>query len=142
MGDSIDMTTLLVRINYADGRSEVTPILESMVTYDFSKAGQATVTIDVNGMVTTYTVTVEALPETEAPTEEATEAPTEEATDAPTTPVTEDVTQAPATEEAQGTLKETTTEATSGGCSNSVALSGLLMVVLSGCAVLLKKKEH
>lgn len=58
VGDRIDMTTLLVSINYVSGENLVMPILESMVSYDFSAPGTATVQIEYDGMTASYTVTV------------------------------------------------------------------------------------
>ena len=146
VGQAIDMTTLLIRINYAGGNSEVMPILESMVSYDFSKAGTATVNIDVKGMKASYTVTVVEDPNTEAPTEEVTEPETEAPTEAPTDPVTEAVTEAPTeplTEAPTAPVTETTseTEAQKTGCGASV-LSVLSLLSAAVAVVALKKKEN
>ena len=141
VGDSIDMTTLLIRIIYASGESDVMPILESMVSYDFSKAGTATVHIDVKGMQTSYTVTVKESPNTDAPTEEATEPTTEPTTEAPTEAPTEPSTEAPTapvTETATETDSETAAQKT--GCGASVLSVAALFFAVTA-AVALKKKE-
>ncbi len=157
VGQRIDMTTLLIRIDQAGGLSDPMPILESMVSYDFSKVGQATVTVEVKGMTATYTVTVmedpnaatepetdpvtepNTDPVTEPNTEPVTEPETEPAT-APvesekvTDPVTEAPTDAPATEapETDAPLKS--------GCGATVtALSAAVLSVAA--ALMLKKKE-
>ena len=144
VGEAIDMTTLLIRINYAGGNSDVMPILESMVSYDFSKAGTATVNIDVKGMKASYTVTVVEDPNTEAPTEEeTTEAPTEPETDVLTEPVTEAPT-APLTEvptEAATTEAPAETDGKTGGCGASV-LSLVAWLSAVAATVALKKKEN
>ena len=77
VGERIDMTSLVVRVNYAGGQSLDMMLLESMVSYDFSKPGKATVTVEYDGMKTSFEVTVLEAPETEAPetTEAATAAP-------------------------------------------------------------------
>ncbi len=94
VGDRIDMTTLLIRMDQGGKVGEPMHILESMVTYDFSKVGEATVTVEVKGMKATYTVTVVENPDTEEPTEES----TEELTEPVTSPDTEAPTTAPETE--------------------------------------------
>ena len=145
VGDRIDMTTLLIRVNYASGRSEVTPILESMVTYDFSKAGEAIVSINVKGMTAAYTVMVEALSETEAPTEAATQAPAVEETEAPTeaiteAPTVEEATEAPVTQApASG---DTDPAPESKGCGGMLSVGSALMLSLIGSAVFMKRKEN
>ncbi len=70
VGDRIDMTTLLVRINYASGDGLDMMLLESMVSYDFSAPGKATVTVEYDGMIASYTVTVLEAPQTEQATTE------------------------------------------------------------------------
>ena len=67
VGERIDMTTLVVRINYAGGQSLDMMLLESMVSYDFSKPGTATVTVEYDGMRAEFEVTVLEAPETAAP---------------------------------------------------------------------------
>ena len=137
VGDRIDMTTLLIRMSQG---GEPMHILEEMVSYDFSKAGTATVTVTVKGMTATYTVTVVEDPTTEAPTrpetepvtEPVTEAPTDEVTEAPTAPVTEEPTEAPTEAETAPTEKK--------GCGASLmTLSAVMLIAAS--AVMLKKKE-
>lgn len=70
VGDRIDMTTLLISIDYATGDSLVMMILEEMVSYDFSAPGKATVQINYDGMQASYEVTVLPAPETEPETTE------------------------------------------------------------------------
>ena len=145
VGDRLDMTTLLVSINYADGTVVETPILESMCEYDFSKPGKAEVRITVEDMTTSYTVTV--LEKEEASTEPVTEPVTEPTT----TPAIEPVTDGPVTEpqpdtqpetEAVSTVDVTEPASAEGGCA-SVVVSALSLVALvaAGMTILLKKKE-
>ncbi len=65
--ERIDMTSLVVRVNYASGQSLDMMLLESMVSYDFSKPGKATVTVEYDGMTAAFEVTVLEAPATEAP---------------------------------------------------------------------------
>jgi hypothetical protein len=145
VGERIDMTTLLIRMSQG---GEPMHILEEMVSYDFSKAGTATVTVTVKGMTATYTVTVVEDPNTEAPTEEVTdpvtEPSTETPTEAPTDPVTEEPT-APVTEAPTETPTETPTEgetapAEKKGCGATLTALTAVTVILTA-AVALKKKE-
>jgi len=69
VGDRLDMTTLLINVNYAGGDVVETPILEKMCEYDFSKPGKAEVKITVLGMTTSYQVTVLPLEASETETE-------------------------------------------------------------------------
>ena len=143
VGERIDMTTLLIRMSQG---GEPMHILEEMVSYDFSKAGTATVTVTVKDMTATYTVTVVENPNTEAPTEAPTEppteAPTEPPTEAPTETPTDPVTEAPAVDT---TASETTAEIVGcppekKGCGATVmTLSAVILIAAS--AVALKKKE-
>ena len=142
VGDRIDMTTLLIRMDQGGKVGDPMHILEEMVSYDFSKAGKATVTVTVKGMTASYTVTVVENPETEPPTEEATTAPTEPVTTPETQATTQPVTEAPtepSTE--QPTQKAPETQAPSkGGCAASAAaLSGFVLAL--SAAIALKKKE-
>ncbi len=132
--DRIDMTTLLIRMDQGGKLGEPMHILESMVSYDFSKAGTATVTVDVKGMTATYTVTVVENPETEPPTEETTEPVTEPTTELLTEVLTEASTEAPAQ-----TLPETQAP-TNGGCGASVISLSCAWLFLT-VAIALKKKE-
>ena len=70
VGDRIDMTSLIVRIDYVSGNGLEMMLLEEMVSYDFSKPGKATVTVEYDGMVATYEVTVLESPTTEESTTE------------------------------------------------------------------------
>lgn len=146
VGDRIDMSSLLIRINYASGKSETMPILEEMVTYDFSKAGQATVTVDVNGMTASFTVTVTEKPEEThtqtdtLPDEQPTDTlPDEQPTDSPNTdPI-------PDPKESTVTLTEddptqTTAEASDDGCG-SLALFPIALAVACGAFVCKKKED-
>jgi hypothetical protein len=141
VGERIDMTTLLIRMSQG---GEPMHILEEMVSYDFSKAGTATVTVTVKGMTATYTVKVVEDPNTEAPTEEVTEPmtepETETPTEAPTDPVTEEPT-APVTEAPTETPTEgETAPAEKKGCGATLTALTAVTVILTA-AVALKKKE-
>lgn len=137
VGERIDMTTLLIRVDQGGKVGEPMHILEEMVSYDFSKAGTATVTLDVKGMTATYTVSVMENPNTEAPTEEVTQPATE----------TEPVTEAPANpaESADATETPTTpaesdTQPAKGGCG-AATLSLLAVLMVGSAAMILNKKE-
>ena len=138
VGDRIDMTTLLIRMDRGGKVGEPMHILEEMVSYDFSKAGEATVTVDVNGMTATYTVTVVENPdaETEAHTDAVTE--TETATETVTEAVTE-VDTAISTEGPAETAPEAQAPA-EGGCGASILGVPCVLLALAA-AVVLKKKE-
>jgi hypothetical protein len=141
VGERIDMTTLLIRMSQG---GEPMHILEEMVSYDFSKAGTATVTVMVKDMTATYTVTVVEDPNTETPTEEVTEpvtapdteAPIEEVTEAPTDGVTETSAETPTEIPTEGE----TAPADKKGCgANLMTLSAVILIAASAAA--LKKKE-
>ena len=138
VGDRIDMTTLLIRMDQGGKVGEPMHILEEMVSYDFSKAGEATVTVEVKGMTATYTVTVVEDPnaETEAQTDAVTETEpvTEVVTDAATEVDTAISTQAPAE-----TAPETRAPADGGCGASALGASGVLLALAA--AVVLKKKE-
>lgn len=85
VGDRIDMTSLVVSLNYASGDSLKMMLLESMVSYDFSVPGTATVYVEYEGMKASYEVTVLPAPETTAPETTIPETTTPETT----TPETE-----------------------------------------------------
>ena len=144
VGDRIDMTTLLIRVDQGGKLSEPMHILESMVSYDFSKVGEATVSVEVKGMKTSYTVNVVENPnaETETVTEAVTEPATEAVTDAVTDAVTETPAEAPA-ETAADTVTETAPETDApavSGCGS--VLSALSVSILAiAAAACLKKKE-
>ncbi len=145
VGDRLDMTTLLINVNYADGTVVETPILEKMCEYDFAKPGKATVKITVLEMTTSYTVTVLEKEE------ESTEPVTEPVTEPTTEPATEPVTDGPMTEPLSDTQPET--EAVSAGnatepavaengCSAMVAPAlSLVALAVAVMALALKKKE-
>ena len=145
VGERIDMTTLLIRMGQG---GEPMHILEEMVSYDFSKAGTATVTVTVKDMTATYTVTVVENPNTEAPTEAPTEppteAPTEPPTEAPTETPTDPVTEEPAeepTEAPTASKPEAPTEpAEKKGCGASL-MTLWAVILIAASAVALKKKE-
>ena len=145
VGERIDMTTLLIRVDQGGRVGDPMHILEEMVSYDFSKAGTATVTLDVRGMIATYTVSVIENPNTEAPTEEITEPATE------TDPVTEAPTEAPTETPTDGETTESPTEAPTapaesdtlpakGGCG-SMVLSLSVVLTVAAAAIALNKKE-
>ena len=140
VGESIDMTTLMIRVNYPNGKSETMFILESMVSYDFSAEGEATVTVTVQDMTATYTVTVIKDPNaTEAPTDAPTEPVTEPVTEPATTPMTD-----PATEVPTAAPTDAPTEApTDGGqgCASALALLPVALMPIAA-ALILKKKEE
>ena len=143
VGERIDMTTLLIRM---DQGGEPMHILEEMVSYDFSKAGTATVTVTVKGMTATYTVKVVEDPNTEAPTE----APTEEVTEPMTEPSTEEATEAPTVGEPDAPAADTTASETTAeidgcplekkGCGATLTALTAVTVILTA-ATALKKKE-
>lgn len=146
VGERIDMTTLLIRFNYAGRESEVMPILESMVTYDFSQAGKATVTIVVDGMETSYTVTVlnaletETEPVTGTETEAVTVNETEEEATGKTTEAPSD------TEKADGatgadTSEIGTSDKTERGCASALVVFPAACVLLSAVAIISKKER-
>ena len=141
VGERIDMTTLLIRMGQGD---EPMHILEEMVSYDFSKTGTATVTVEVKGMTATYTVTVVENPNTEAPTEAPTEPPTEPPTEAPTETPTDPVTEAPTeepTEAPTASKPEAPTEpAEKKGCGATV-MTLWAVILIAASAAALKKKE-
>ena len=140
VGERIDMTTLLIRVDQGGKVGEPMHILEEMVSYDFSKVGKATVTVDVKGMTATYTVTVVEDPnaETQAQTDAVTEPVTEVVTEAVTQAVIETDT-AISTQAPAETASETNAPA-DGGCDASLlGVSGVLLALAA--AVVLKKKE-
>ena len=142
VGDRIDMTTLLIRMDQGGKVGEPMHILEEMVSYDFSKAGKATITVEVKGMTATYTVTVVENPETRPPVEETTEAVTDIQTEPVTEPVTEPATEIPTEKVTQAptpTEPETQAPVSSGCGASAVALSAALLAVTA--AIALKKKE-
>ena len=146
VGDRIDMTTLLIRVDQGGKVGEPMHILEEMVSYDFSKAGKATVTVTVKGMTASYTVTVVENPETEPPTEEATTAPAEPVTTPETEATTQPVTEAPTEPSTEPSTEPPTQKApetqapSKGGCAASAAaLSGFVLAL--SAAIALKKKE-
>ncbi len=143
VGERIDMTTLLIRMDQGGRVGEPMHILEEMVSYDFSKAGKAIVTVEVKGMTATYTVTVVEDPNTEAPTEEVTEPETEPVTEPETEPVTDAVTEPetePVSVPADSVPTEEPTDAvsefvTSGEAETAAAASGCGATVLSVSAI-------
>ena len=148
VGDRIDMTTLLIRMDQGGKVGEPMYILEEMVSYDFSKVGQSTVTVDVKGMIATYTVNVIEDPNAQPPAEETTEAPTtsetEPVTEAPTETVTDPVTETP-TEPTADTTADTTAEETTApaksGCGAAL-VPAVTVLLAAATAVALRKKEN
>ena len=130
VGDRIDMTSLIVRIDYVSGNGLEMMLLEEMVSYDFSKPGKATVTVEYDGMVATYEVTVLEAPETTAP--ETTEPETTE----PETDTATLIDPVPETEPASDDLVEE--PAIQNGCG-AVLPAGLLVLALIAGAFI--KKE-
>lgn len=139
VGERIDMTTLLIRLDQGGKAGQPMHILEEMVSYDFTKAGKATVTVEVKGMTATYTVTVVEDPTTESPTEEVTEPETEPVIEPETEPVTDAVTEPvtePVSAPAASVPTETPTDAVSGSVTSDetetvVAASGCGATILS-----------
>ena len=133
VGERIDMTTLVVRINYAGGQSLDMMLLESMVSYDFSKPGTATVTVEYDGMKATFEVTVLEAPETAAPETAAPEA-TEAETALPET-------EASAPETTQGPDDDVPEPAIdNGGCK--AVLMPVTVILLCLAAFSLGRKEN
>ena len=131
VGDRIDMTTLVVRVEYVNGGGLDMMLLEEMVSYDFSTPGTATVTVAYNGMVATYTVTVLEAPATEAPT---TEPENETEPESETVPETQTV-DSPVTD-SEDLIDE---PAVQNGCKATLVSLSALVLVLAGLA--LGKKE-
>ena len=141
VGESFDMKTLLIRVHRTNGKSEVMPILERMVSYDFSKPGKATVTIDYDGMQTSFTVTVKEAPATEPATEPVTEPATEPATE-PSSESASDMAPADATASATNTDADSESGAAAeSGCSSSAAFLPPLLPILTIAVALRRKKE-
>ena len=144
VGDRIDMTTLLIRMDQGGRLGEPMHILEEMVSYDFSEVGTATVTVEVKGMTATYTVKVVKNPNAEPSTEEITDAATQPSTEAPTEPVTEASTHA-ATEVPTEMITENPTERETDfteqkGCGSTVTALTAVIVIMTA-AMAFKKKE-
>lgn len=143
VGETIDMTTLLICLEQGGKLGDPMHILEEMVQYDFSKPGKATVTVEVMGMTASYTVTVVEPPQTEPAIQETTVEPDEETTLEPT----EETTVKPNEETANGAKEETTvepssetpTKASSGGCRATMTL--LPLPLLAAALLTLKKRR-
>jgi hypothetical protein len=127
VGERIDMTSLVVHVDYASGAGLDMMLLESMVSYDFSAPGTATVTVEYDGMVATYEVTVLPAPETESAPETETEADTEAVTETETEPATE---AAPETD-ADDLVPE---PAIQKGCGAALAPAGMILLCFVGFA--------
>ena len=135
VGERIDMTTLVVRINYAGGQSLDMMLLESMVSYDFSKPGKATVTVEYDGMRAEFEVTVLEAPETAAP--ETTEAETA----LPETEASAPETEASAPETTQGPDVDVPEPAIDNeGCGAVLMPAALILLGLAALA--LGRKEN
>lgn len=143
VGDRLDMTTLLISVNYADGSTVETPILEKMCEYDFSKPGKAEVKITVLEMNTSYTVTVLAKEEesTKQITEQITEPVTEPVTEPTTEPVITDTPETMPVTEAVSLEETTEPVAQKDGCSAVVPALSIVALAAAGMALMLKKKE-
>ncbi|MBQ7378154.1 MAG: bacterial Ig-like domain-containing protein [Clostridia bacterium] len=143
VGERIDMTTLVISINYASGDSMEMMIIEDMVTYDFSKAGTATVTVNYDGMTASFEVTVLPVPETEpeTQTQPETEADSEQTTES-TTAAPEQTTEAesvtdPASESVDDLVSEPAID--NEGCGAVLVPASVLMLAFA--AIALRKKE-
>ena len=132
VGDRIDMTSLVVRINYVSGNGLDMMLLEDMVSYDFSKPGKATVTVEYDGMIATYTVTVLEAPSAE---ETTTEPAPELETDAETQTETETETEAMPVTESDTLAQE---PAAKKGCGAVLSASVLALLL---AAVALRRRE-
>ena len=134
VGDRIDMTSLIVRIDYVSGNGLEMMLLEEMVSYDFSKPGKATVTVEYDGMVATYEVTVLESPTTEESTTEPVGS-IQESTE-PTEP-----TEAPTETEAEVVTgsEDTPEPAVENGCGAVLLPTSALVLALAACA--LRKRE-
>jgi len=139
VGERIDMTTLVICINYANGDSLEMMVPESMVTYDFSTPGTATVTVDYEGMQASFELTVLEAPATTEPetTEPETTEPetTEPETAAPET--TEPGTAAPETTQASDLVPEPAID--NEGCG--AVLMPAALITLAVAVLVLRKKE-
>lgn len=133
VGERIDMTSLVVRVKYVGGQSLDMMLLESMVSYDFSKPGKATVTVEYDGMKTSFEVTVLEAPETEAPetTEAATAAP--ETTEPRPEASAPETTQAPDIDVPEPAIDNE-------GCGAVLMPAALILLGLAALA--LGRKEH
>ena len=131
VGERIDMTTLVVHVDYASGAGLDMMLLESMVSYDFSVPGTATVTVEYDGMVATYEVTVLPAPETNPP-----ESETETETVGSSNSTAETATEAAPETDADNLDPE---PAIKNGCGAALAPAG--MILLCFVALAFGRKE-
>ena len=136
VGDRIDMTTLVVRLEYAQGGGLDMMLLESMVSYDFSAPGTATVTVEYDGMQASYTVSVLPAPETqpETETETETEAETETATETESEAVTNPESE-PISETDPGSDDLVSEPAVQNGCGAVLLPMAFVMIALAAFAL-------
>jgi hypothetical protein len=142
VGERIDMTSLVVHVDYASGAGLDMMLLESMVSYDFSAPGTATVTVEYDGMVATYEVTVLPAPETVGSIQESTaETATETVGSSNSTESNIESTAEPATEAAPETDADNLVPepAIKNGCGASLAPAGMILLCLVGFAFGRKK---
>ena len=148
VGERIDMTSLVISINYANGDSLEMMVTESMVTYDFSVPGTATVTVNYEGMQVSFEVTVLEVPVTTEPetTAPATQAPetsapeeTESETVEPQTNAPEAETSAP--QATQGPDVDVSEPANDNEGCGAVLLPVSVFVVLLAAMTLRKKED-
>lgn len=137
VGERIDMTTLVVRVEYASGSTLDMMLLESMVSYDFSKPGKASVTVEYDGMQTSFEVTVLQAPETEAPDSTEPDS-TEPETTAPDAEATEPEATAPESTQAPDLVPEPAID--NEGCG--AVLMPLTLILIGFAAFALGRKEN
>ena len=142
VGERIDMTSLVVHVDYASGAGLDMMLLESMVSYDFSAPGTATVTVEYDGMVATYEVTVLPAPETATETvgsikESTAETATETVGSSNSTESNIESTAEPATEAAPETDADNLVPepAIKKGCGAALAPAGMILLCFVGFAL-------
>ena len=141
VGERIDMTSLVIRINYANGDGLEMMIPESMVTYDFSKPGAATVTVEYEGMKASFEVTVLEAPATTEPettepetTEPATTEPETTAPEATDTDATESGTAA-APDESESAILDSEPAIDNEGCGAVLMPTTVILLCLAALAL-------
>ncbi|MBO5842791.1 MAG: bacterial Ig-like domain-containing protein, partial [Clostridia bacterium] len=130
VGERIDMTSLVVHVDFASGAGLDMMLLESMVSYDFSAPGTATVTVEYDGMVATYEVTVLPAPETETETETETVG-SSNSTESNVESTAEPATEAAPETDADNLVPEPTIQK---GCGAALAPAGMILLCFVGFA--------
>ena len=131
VGERIDMTSLVVHVDYASGAGLDMMLLESMVSYDFSAPGTATVTVEYDGMVATYEVTVLPAPETDPPETEPEPVGSIQESTAPESETATATEAAPETD-ADNLVPE---PAIKKGCGAALAPAGMILLCFVGFAL-------